>query len=99
MKCYVWLHSKENLLLFQPESFGEILKKISLWKNKTWDATSVLYDKGVVWVSTIGHGILRYYVSSGYIDRITYKENNKENSLSIQMFFKLFQLIIIVILQ
>ncbi|MCE8709923.1 response regulator [Bacteroides fragilis] len=70
-----------NLLLFQPES-SEKSKKISLWKNKTWDATSVLYDKGVVWVSTIGHGILRYYVSSGYIDKITYKENNKENSLS-----------------
>ena len=33
-----------NLLLFQPES-SEKSKKISLWKNKTWDATSVLYDK------------------------------------------------------
>lgn len=50
--------------------------------NKVWDVTSVLYDKGIVWISTVGQGILRYHVASGHADRITYQENNKENSLS-----------------
>lgn len=55
---------------------------MSLWENKVWDVTSVLYDKGVVWISTVGQGILRYHVTSGHTDRITYQENNKDNSLS-----------------
>lgn len=70
-----------NLILFYPNSV-EKSKKISLSKNKVWNFTSVLYDKGVVWISTIGKGILRYHVVSGHLDRITYQEHNKRSSLS-----------------
>lgn len=80
-KTLCLITGRGTLILFRPESL-EQSKKVSLWENKVWDVTSVLYDKGVVWISTVGQGILRYHVTSGHTDRITYQENNKDNSLS-----------------
>lgn len=80
-KTLCLITGRGTLVLFCPESL-EQSKKVSLWENKVWNVTSVLYDKGVVWVSTVGQGILRYHVASGHTDRITYQENNKDNSLS-----------------
>ncbi len=70
-----------SLILFHPGS-PQQSQKIQLWKDEVWSVTSVLYDKGVIWVSTVGRGLLRYQVASGDIDRITYRENGGENQLS-----------------
>lgn len=77
-----WAFSGHTLYLYTKKEVKNEKGEVVLWENKVWDVTSVLYDKGVVWISTVGQGILRYHVTSGHTDRITYQENNKDNSLS-----------------
>ncbi|MCD8182537.1 MAG: hypothetical protein LUE99_04960 [Bacteroides sp.] len=74
--------NRGNLILFHPET-PEVFQKIHLLNViDTYRPTHVLYSGGFVWVSTIGCGIIRYQLSSGKIDRITYGGKGKENLLS-----------------
>lgn len=70
-----------NLLVLFPGS-SKPHKTIQLNNGHFMDITSVMHDKGVLWISTIGQGIVRYHLSSGKTDRINYGGKTKENMLS-----------------
>ena len=78
----IWLTTNRgNLILFHPDT-PEAYQKIPLTDGKTLQVTSILNRDGVVWVSTIGKGIVRYHTKSGHMDRISYGGTGKENLLS-----------------
>ncbi len=70
-----------NLLLLSPGA-SKPSKSIQLGNGDFMDITSIMHDKGVIWISTIAQGIVRYHLSSGKTDRISYGGKGKENMLS-----------------
>lgn len=81
-KNAIWLTTNRgNLILFHPDT-PESYQKIPLTSGKPLQVTSILNREGVVWVSTIAKGILRYHTKSGHIDRISFGGTGKGNLLS-----------------
>ncbi|MEY8685396.1 two-component regulator propeller domain-containing protein [Bacteroides sp. AN502(2024)] len=81
-KDRIWLTTnKGDLFLFCTDT-SEIYKKVSLDNGKALQITSVLSRQGIVWVSTLARGIIRYHTYTGHIDRISYGGTGKENLLS-----------------
>lgn len=70
-----------KLILFRPDASDDF-QTVRLWNQGSLEVTSVLCDKGFVWVSTIVRGILRYQMDSGHVDRITYYGDGVKNQLS-----------------
>ena len=78
----MWLTTNRgNLILFHPDT-PEAYQKIPLTDGKPLQVTSILNRDGVVWISTIAKGIVRYHTKSGNMDRISYGGTGKENLLS-----------------
>lgn len=78
----IWLTTNRgNLILFHPDT-PESYQKISLADGKPLQVTSILNKDGIVWISTIAKGIVRYHTKSGHIDRISFGGTGKENLLS-----------------
>lgn len=78
----IWLTTNRgNLILFHPD-IPEAYQKIPLTDGKPLQVTSILNRDGVVWISTIAKGIVRYHTKSGNMDRISYGGTGKENLLS-----------------
>lgn len=77
--CLVTNHG--NLFLFQPDH-PESCLKIVLNDGEPLVVTSILCREGIVWISTISSGIVRYHVQTGHIDRISYGGIGKEGLLS-----------------
>lgn len=78
----IWLTTNRgNLILFHPDT-PEAYQKIPLTDGKPLQVTSILNRDGVVWISTIAKGIVRYHTKSGHMDRISYGGTGKENLLS-----------------
>lgn len=81
-KNRIWLTTnKGDLFLFCTDT-SEIYKKVSLDNGKALQITSVLSRQGIIWVSTLARGIIRYHTCTGHIDRISYGGTGKENLLS-----------------
>lgn len=73
--------NRGNLLLFHPKAPLHT-RKIGLWDDKPLMVNAVLNAGGIIWVSTVRYGIIRYHIASGRVDRITYGGEGKENLLS-----------------
>lgn len=70
-----------NLLLFNPRAPLET-KKIQLFDDERLTVNAILNSGGIIWISTVKYGIIRYHIASGHVDRITYGGEGKENLLS-----------------
>lgn len=78
----IWLTSNRgDLFLFHPD-VPEAFQKIELDGGRPLQVTSILSKQGVVWVSTLVRGIIRYHKSTGVVERISYGGVGKENLLS-----------------
>ena len=76
----MWLTTNRgNLILFHPDT-PEAYQKIPLTDGKPLQVTSILNRDGVVWISTIAKGIVRYHTKSGNMDRISYGRDRKRES-------------------
>lgn len=73
--------NRGNLLLFDPEHPLQV-KKIRLRGGEQLTVNAILHSRGIVWISTLRNGVLRYHIASGRVDRITYGGRDKENLLS-----------------
>lgn len=73
--------NRGSLLLFRPDAPFQT-KKIRLSGDKLLMVNDLLYAGGMVWVSTMRDGIIRYHVASGHVDRITYGGKGKGDLLS-----------------
>ena len=73
--------NKGSLVLFSPLHPTKS-QKIKLDGFPVLNVSSVLNSAGFIWVSTIAHGIIRYHLASGHVDRITFGGKGKENMLS-----------------
>lgn len=81
-KDKIWLTTdKGDLYLFNTDN-SKMSKKISLDNGRALQITSILSRQGIVWVSTIARGIIRYHTHTGIVDRISYGGTGKENLLS-----------------
>lgn len=81
-KNKLWLTTnKGDLFLFCPDT-SEVCLNISLDHETPLRITSILSREGIVWVSTLVRGIIRYHTRTGLIDRISYGGVEKENLLS-----------------
>lgn len=81
-KNEIWLTTHKGYLVsFRPDT-QEVSQKISLDDGKPLQITSLLSRKGIVWVSTLAKGIIRYHTRTGLIDRISYGGVGKANLLS-----------------
>ena len=60
----------------------KVRKTINLHKNQRLTINSMLNSGGFIWIATIAEGIIRYHISTGFIDKITYGKQGKENMLS-----------------
>ena len=81
-KKALWLVSnRANLFLFQPDR-PESYRKISLRDEAPLQVTSIMNRDGIVWISTIINGIIRYHVKTGYVDNISYGGVGKQSLLS-----------------
>lgn len=76
-----------NLLLISTD-FPNLVSTIPMINEKV-SVTSILYDKGIVWVSTLLHGILRYHTSTGKMDQLTYNGEGECGGLSHTDVFKI----------
>ncbi|WP_455593186.1 hybrid sensor histidine kinase/response regulator transcription factor [Bacteroides sp.] len=86
--CYSPDHKELNLIsqtgsliLFRPDK-PTVSKTIKLVKTPPFGISSILDCDGIVWVSTIKQGIIRYHKSTGHIDKITRGGKGKEDMLS-----------------
>lgn len=78
----IWLATNRgNLILFHPDT-PESYQKIPLTGGKPLQVISILNREGIVWVSTISKGIIRYHTRSEHMDRISFGGTGKENLLS-----------------
>lgn len=57
-------------------------KTIKLGNRPHLAVLSILDAGGIIWISTIAEGIIRYHKASGHMDRITYGGRGKEGMLS-----------------
>lgn len=73
--------NRGNLLLVRPDAPLQT-KKIRLSGNRPLMVNAILHSGGIIWVSTVKYGIIRYHLASGHVDRITYGGKGKENLLS-----------------
>lgn len=73
--------NKGKLVLFSPTN-PEKSKKIRLDGFSELNVNSILNSGGVIWISTIAQGIIRYHLASGNVDKITFGGKGKENMLS-----------------
>ena len=81
-KDKIWLTTnKGDLYLFSTET-SEINKKVALNNGRALQIASILSREGIVWVSTIARGIIRYHTHTGLTDHIFYGGTGKENLLS-----------------
>ena len=86
----IWLTTNRgNLILFHPDTPGAY-QKIPLTDGKPLQVTSILNRDGVVWVSTIGKGIVRYHTKSGIWTGFRTAGQEKRISFLIQMFIRLY---------
>ena len=69
------------LLFFHPDN-PQSCKKVVLEVEKPVGITSILCKDEIVWISTISHGIIRYYKQNHQVDRLSYDGIAKENQLS-----------------
>lgn len=60
----------------------KVRKLIHIYKKQNLTINSMLNSGGFIWIATIAEGIIRYHISTGLIDRITYGKQGKENMLS-----------------
>lgn len=81
-KNKIWLTTdKGDLYMFNTDN-SKMSKKISLDNGRALQITSILSREGIVWVSTIARGVIRYHTHTGIVDRISYGGTGKENLLS-----------------
>lgn len=73
--------NKGDLYLFSPDN-PEKYQKISLDGGKSLQVTSIFSRQGVVWISTLARGIIRYHTRTGFVERLSYGGVGKENLLS-----------------
>ena len=73
--------NQAQLLLFYPND-PQAMKSIRLLSNTSIVINDVYESNGIVWVSTVSEGILRYHIHSGKIDQTTYGGSEKTNKLS-----------------
>lgn len=87
-KKNLWLVTDSGyLILFDPQ-FPDNIRRMRLVDEKI-TPTYVLCDKGVLWVSTILNGIIRYHILTGQIETLTYEGENKSGGLSHTDVFKI----------
>lgn len=73
--------NRGTLLSFAPQETASP-KTIKLFNGTRLTIPSILDAGGIIWISTIAKGIIRYHKASGHVDRITYGGRGKENMLS-----------------
>lgn len=73
--------NQSQLLLFYPDQ-PKAVKSIQLSDNTLITVNDIYESNGIIWVSTVGKGILRYHLRSGHIDQVTYEGPGKNNKLS-----------------
>ena len=73
--------NRRSLILFNPKEPASYIT-IRLGNATQLTIPSILDAGGIIWVSTVAEGILRYHKASGNIDKLTYGGRGKENMLS-----------------
>lgn len=78
----IWLTTNSGNLyrfrLYAPEAY----QRIALHNGGQLQVTSIMSRQGIVWISTISRGIIRYHSLTGLVDRLSYGGADKENLLS-----------------
>lgn len=80
-KGFCLVTNQAQLLLFDPDR-PKAMKSVRLWGSSPLTINDVYESDGVVWVSTVSEGILRYHIHSGKVDQTTYGGSEKANKLS-----------------
>ena len=70
-----------RLLLFHPDN-PDSCQRILLDTVKPIGVVSILCKDGIVWISTISQGIIRYHLQAHWIDRLSYNRTTEKNQLS-----------------
>ena len=81
-KNRIWLATNKGYLCLFCVDTSEVCQKVLLDSGGALHITSALSRQGIVWISTLARGIIRYHTRTGLVDCISYGGVGKENLLS-----------------